>query len=82
LYRYVQIGANASSLLVYLNSAHHLPYKRLQQVAADLFNLPLSQGSIANKLEVAAIAATSCKGNILRFLHHSPTVAAMKLVSG
>jgi transposase len=48
----VTIGTNASSLLVYLNSAHHLPYQRLQQVSTDLFNLPLSQGTIANKLEV------------------------------
>lgn len=70
----VQIGANASSLLVYLSSAHHLPYKRLQQVATDLFNLPLSQGSIDNKLEAAATAAAVCKNSILSFLHRSPFV--------
>lgn len=72
----VQIGTNASSLLVYLNSAHHLPYQRLQQVAADLFNLRLSQGSIANKLEQAAIVATPLKQVILDFLHRSPTVGS------
>jgi transposase len=72
----VQIGTNASSLLVYLNSAHHLPYQRLQQVAADLFSLPLSQGSIANKLEGAALAATPLQRTILDFLHGSPTVGS------
>lgn len=72
----VQIGTNASSLLVYLNSAHHVPYARLQQVATDLFNLPLSQGTIANKLEVAAIAATPLRQVILDFLHGSKNVGS------
>lgn len=68
----VHIGTNASSLLVYLNTAHHLPYQRLQHVAADLFNLRLSQGSIANKLEQAAIAAAPLQQTILNFLQTSP----------
>jgi transposase len=72
----VQIGANASSLLVYLNTAHHLPYARLQQVATDLFNLPLSQGSIANKLESAATLATPLRQTILDFLYGSPYVGS------
>lgn len=72
----VQIGTTASSLLVYLNSAHHLPYQRLQQVATDLFNLPLSQGSIANKLEQAAQAATPLAQTILNFLQGSAAVGS------
>lgn len=72
----VQIGTNASSLLVYLSTAHHLPYARLQQVATDLFNLPLSQGSIANKLELAGCAATPLAQTILDFLHGSPHVGS------
>lgn len=72
----IQIGSNASSLLVYLNSAHHLPYQRLQQVARDLFNLPLSQGSIANKLEQVAIAATPLQQVILDSLHRSSIVGS------
>jgi transposase len=72
----VQIGTNASSLLVYLNSAHHLPYQRLQQVASDLFNLSLSQGSIANKLEEAAIAAAPLGQTILDSLHQSAVVGS------
>ena len=71
-----QVGTNASSLLVYLNSAHHLPYQRLQQLAADLFNLPLSQGTIANKLEVAGRAATPLAQTILGHLQVSPLVGS------
>ena len=72
----ISIGPNAGSLLVYLNSAHHLPYARLQQVAADLFNLSLSQGTIANKLEAAAIAAAPLQDAILQCLHTSPSVGS------
>lgn len=72
----VQIGPNASSLLVYLNSAQHLPYGRLQQVATDLFNLPLSQGTIANKLEVASCAAVPIAQTILGFLRTSSFVGS------
>ena len=71
-----QLGPTASSLLVYLNSAHHLPYQRLQQVSADLFNLPISQETIANKLELGATAATPHTKTILDFLHHSPAVGS------
>jgi transposase len=72
----VQIGINASSLLVYMNSAHHLPYERLQQVAVDLFNLSLSQGTIANKLEVAGYAATPLTQTILGYLQASSFVGS------
>jgi transposase len=72
----VQIGTNASSLLVYLNSAHHLPYERLQQVAEDLFSLPLSQGTIANKLEAAGCAAAPIAQAVLGYLRSSSCVGS------
>lgn len=72
----VTIGTNASSLLVYLNSAHHLPYQRLQQVAADLFHLSLSQGSIANKLELAGRTAAPVTQAILEYLQTSSVVGS------
>jgi len=67
----VQIGQNASSFLLYLNTAHHIPYARLQLISNDLFNFPLSQGTIDNKLEAAALAAKPIKQTILDFLHNS-----------
>jgi len=67
----VQIGQNASSFLLYLNTAHHIPYARLQLVSTDLFNFPLSQGTIDNKLEAAARAAQPLRQTIVEFLHNS-----------
>jgi transposase len=67
----VQIGQNASSFLVYLNTAHHIPYARLEQVSNDLFNFPLSQGTIDNKLEAAALTAQPLRQAIVEFLHNS-----------
>lgn len=70
----IQIGPNASSFLVYLSSAHHLPYARLRQLSCDLFNLSLSEGTIANKLELAGQVASPLQDTILSFLHTSPWV--------
>lgn len=50
----VQIGQHARSFLTYLSAVHHLPYARLQQVAADLFGFDVSEGSIDNILTEAA----------------------------
>jgi len=72
----VTIGTNASNLLVYLNSAHHLPYQRLQQVSVDLFHLSLSQGTIANELEVAGRAATPIAQTVLEYLRASSLVGS------
>jgi transposase len=72
----IQIGPNASSFLVYLNTAHHLPFKRLALVSRDIFHFPLSTGTIANKLETAAVAAVPLKQSILAFLHRSSWVGS------
>lgn len=44
----VQYGSNLQAFCVYLNSYQLLPYKRLSQAIKDLFNIHLSQGTIAN----------------------------------
>jgi transposase len=72
----IQIGPNASSFLVYLNTAHHIPYERLGIVSRDIFNFPLSVGTIANKLEKAAVAAVPVAKKILAFLHSSKWVGS------
>ncbi len=54
----VQYGANVQAVCIYLNSYQLIPYKRLSQTFADLFNIPLSQGTIANIIKsVGAKAA-------------------------
>ena len=72
----IQIGPNASSFLVYLNTAHHLPFQRLVQVSRDIFHFPLSVGTIDNKLERAAQAAEPLQTTILNFLHMSTWVGS------
>lgn len=72
----MQIGPTASSFLVYLNSAHHVPYKRLQEIAGDIFHCSVSQNTIAGKLEVAVTAALPLRQTILSFLQASPWVGS------
>jgi transposase len=72
----VQVGPNASSLLVYLNTVHHIPYGRLQLVASDLFGLKLSQGTIKNKLEIAYLSSKPLATSILRYLITSKWVGS------
>jgi len=54
---YVQIGANAQAFLVYLNVAQLIPFKRLKDIANDLFGFPISEGSIDNILNYSELRA-------------------------
>lgn len=46
-----QYGSNIKSLILNLNIYQSLPYKRLQELLSDVFNLNLSQGTIYNSLK-------------------------------
>ena len=46
-----QYGANIRALILNLNIYQSLPYKRLQELLNDVFNLKLSQGTIYNTLK-------------------------------
>ena len=61
----IQIGPNARSFLVYLNIAHLIPYRRLTQISQDLFQCPISEGSIDNALEEADRNAKPLQSDIL-----------------
>lgn len=54
----VQYGTNLQALCVYLNSYQLLPYKRLSDTLKALFDLNMSQGTIAN---IIASAGTKAK---------------------
>jgi transposase len=55
-----QYGPNIKAAAVYLNSYQLLPYKRLKEAFADLFNVHLSQGTLANIVKsVGTQAATA-----------------------
>ncbi len=48
---HIQYGSNVESMVAYLNVGQYLPYGRMQSMFHDVFNIPLSQGSIYNMLE-------------------------------
>ena len=50
----VQYGPGVKALAVYLKGEQLIPYGRSQQMLADLFGLPVVQGSLENFMELAA----------------------------
>jgi transposase len=50
----VQYGSQVKCLAVYLRHEQFIPYERSQQLLADLFELPISPGSLQNFVETAA----------------------------
>jgi transposase len=50
----VQYGSQVKRLSVYLRNEQFIPYERERQMLADLFELPISTGSLQNFLETAA----------------------------
>lgn len=46
----IQYGGNIENIVAYLNVGQYLPYKRISSMLGNLFNLPLSQGSIKNMI--------------------------------
>jgi len=52
----VQYGSQVKRLAVYLRSEQFIPYERSRQLLADLFELPLSTGSLENFVTSAAEA--------------------------
>ncbi len=50
----VQYGSQVKRLAVYLRNEQFIPYERERQMLADLFELPISTGSLQNFVETAA----------------------------
>jgi transposase len=46
--RPVQYGSGVKAFAVYLMNQHFIPYKRTSQIFTDLFNSPMSEGSLLN----------------------------------
>lgn len=51
----VQYGSQVKRLAVYLRHEQFIPYERERQLLADLFELPISSGSLQNFVEAAAV---------------------------
>ena len=50
----VQYGSQVKRLAVYLRNEQFIPYERERQMLADLYELPISSGSLQNFLDTAA----------------------------
>lgn len=50
----VQYGSQVKRLAVYLRSEQFIPYERSRQLMADLFELPISPGSLQNFVQMGA----------------------------
>lgn len=50
----VQYGSQVKRLAVYLRNEQFIPYERERQLLADLFELPISPGSLQNFVDTAA----------------------------
>ena len=73
---FVSYGSNIKALVSYLNTEHHIPYKRLCEILRDVFDLPLSEGSIHNMLESMKSAGSALYEEIRRRIESSPVVGA------
>lgn len=51
-----QYGTNIKALITNLNIYHALPYNKIQELLKDIFDLNLSQGTIANTLKKAFVS--------------------------
>jgi len=63
-------------LVSYLNVEHHIPCKRLSEIFRDVFNLPLSEGSIHNMLKSLKNSGMPMYEEIRRRIVSSPVVGA------
>ena len=48
---HIQYGASVEALVGYFSVYQYLPFKRMTEMFSDVFNLPISQGSVGNLLQ-------------------------------
>jgi transposase len=71
---FVSCGSNLRTLVSYLNTEHHVPYKRLCEILRDVFNLSVSEGSIHNMLASVSTSASSIYEQIRKRIESSTVV--------
>ena len=72
----IQYGSNVENLVSYLNIGQYLPYKRISSMLENLFNLPLSQGSIKNMIARFAEKLLPAYENIRKEIESATVVGA------
>jgi transposase/regulator of replication initiation timing len=73
---FVSYGSTLKALVSYLNTEHHIPYKRLCEILRDVFGLNISEGSIHNLLESIKTSGAAMYEQIRRRIESSSVVGA------
>jgi transposase len=53
----IQYGSSVKSMIVYMSSYQYLPCQRMKQFFSDIFQLPLSEGTVDNALKDMSLKA-------------------------
>jgi len=71
---HIQYGASVQAVIAYESVRQYMPFKRLSEKMASLFNLPISVGTIRNILNLMAQKAKPLYQNIKKRIEKSPVV--------
>ena len=72
----VQYGSGVQAAALYLGGYQLLPYQRLSELFTELFNIPLSQGTLANIVKRGAQKALAAMAPVREALLQSPVAHA------
>ncbi len=67
-------GPRLEALMIYLHHEHHLGFKRLREVLAQVFGVTLSEGGAVSVLERAGVAAQPAAETIGAQVRHSAVI--------
>jgi transposase-like protein len=73
---FVSYGSNLKAMVAYLNTEHHIPYKRLCEIVKNLFNLSISEGTIHNLLQSMKSSSTDMYQQIRQRIESGSVVGA------
>ena len=72
----IQYGSSVVALMSYFNVYQYIPYKRTTDMFNNVFNLPISEGSVQNLLKKLAKKATPVYDEILNKIQESTNVGS------
>lgn len=72
----IQYGSSVGALVSYLSVYQYIPYQRIRMLLKDLFNLPVSEGSVDNFLERMAQRALPVYKSIQQKIQQSRVVGS------
>jgi transposase len=73
---HLSYGPGIGATIGYLNTVHHLPFRRTVELIKELFHIPLSEGSVYNMLQGLQTSCLKTYDSIRDSLLESPVVGA------